>query len=146
MAEPQYTRGALLPLFDRLDVNEPVEAVVLDPAGLARSIERELQQLLNTRSPLGMSELPDAPRHVINYGLPDFHALSTGSGRDAVVLLEGIRSTIEAFEPRLRNIEVKLLQNAHSPEAVVLAIAGDMQINGIMQRVKFEIAAHEQST
>jgi type VI secretion system lysozyme-like protein len=143
VAEPQYTRGALLPLFDRLDLTEPVEPVVLDPEGLARSIERELQHLLNTRGPLGMSELVDTPRHVINYGLPDFHALNTGSGRDGVTLVAAIRSTIEAYEPRLGNIDVKLLQNEHSPEAVVVAVTGDLQINGIMQRVKFEIAAHD---
>lgn len=145
MVDTHITHGALQPLFDRLAYGEPAEPVVLDVVGLARSVEQELTRLLNTRSPLGMHATVDADHSAISYGLPDFQALGRGSDFDESLLIKALHRTIAAFEPRLTQVEVKLLRSAHSPAPIRIEVSGHIKIEPVVKRVKFEIAARGQS-
>jgi type VI secretion system lysozyme-like protein len=66
---------------------------------LLASVRRQLKRLLNARH--GMSEaLPD-------YGLPALTDLTVGTGDYVNAVLRAIRTAVEKYEPRLRRVQVK---------------------------------------
>ncbi|HWN43458.1 MAG TPA: type VI secretion system baseplate subunit TssE [Thermoanaerobaculia bacterium] len=102
------------PLFDRLVDRAPKlrhevrPARTLDRRGLRESVRRELERLLNTRCPFPAHRLADRPRSVIDYGLPELTGFSAHRIEDRDRLAELIRRAIEAFEPRLADVRVRL--------------------------------------
>lgn len=110
------------PLFDRLadTPDAAVSGARGGPAGarqaLVESVARELQQLLNSHGSLAPAELerfPELRDSVLNYGMIPL----TGVAASAVnigAVAERIRASIEAFEPRLR--EVRVLADPFDPE------------------------------
>jgi type VI secretion system lysozyme-like protein len=112
MAESRNTGGARALLFERLVDNdlwrteESPPFRVLTRRGLSDSLIRELGQLLNSRCPVPLHLIGQEERTVINYGLPDFTALSPHSPDDRKLIAEIIGQTITAFETRLRNVRV----------------------------------------
>lgn len=102
------------PLFDRLVDRSPKlrhevrPARTLDRRGLRESVRRELERLLNTRCPLPAHRLADRPRSVIDYGLPELTGFSANRAEDRERLAELIRRAVEAFEPRLAEVRVRL--------------------------------------
>ena len=80
---------------------------------LKLSVRRDLQNLLNTRWrcsswPPDMEELDVS---LVNYGIPDFTAsnMSRTSAREE--LREIIREVIRKFEPRLKSVDVTLIES-----------------------------------
>lgn len=105
-------RSAPLPLFDRLCWTDEAQGATLDSLGLKASIGRELSRLFNTRSKLTFAEFSNCfETHsgtVIDYGVPDFTALSPRSGDDLEVLQNALQQAIKMFEPRLMHTQVKV--------------------------------------
>ena len=99
------------PLFDRFVDRDPEmkremrPVRTLDDRALRRSVRRELRALFNTRCPFAAHRLPVSERSVIDYGIPDFSHLSAGNPDDRATLARILRDAIEAFEPRLQNVE-----------------------------------------
>jgi type VI secretion system protein ImpF len=109
MPEPMQREGCLAPLFERL--TDPPSGSgtvrVLDHEGLRRSILRELQWLLNTRS--ARSALHDdtaIPWTTIHYGVSDYSAYCTARAADHAALAKALVTAIAAFEPRLHGVKV----------------------------------------
>jgi type VI secretion system lysozyme-like protein len=102
------------PLFDRLVDRAPRlrhevrPARTLDRRGLRESVRRELERLLNTRCPIPAHRLVDRPRSVLDYGLPELSGFSAQRFEDRERLAELIRRAVEAFEPRLAEVRVRL--------------------------------------
>jgi type VI secretion system lysozyme-like protein len=148
MARAGLIDGARAPLFDRLAGSEPVSNAdpprplrILDRAGLSESLQRELQRLLNTRRPVFKSAaLAGEEPTVIEYGLPDYSAMYTQNPEDQKKLADLVRSTIEAFEPRLRqpNVEVKILGN--SEKSLLVKVAGSVTIGRETVRMAFAVS------
>lgn len=93
-------------LFDRFRMNGASPSRILDQdAHKAKSVEREITRLLNTRSPIDPCALPER-RTIIHYGLPDFLHLSPQALRDTQTLAGMLSEAICAYEKRIELSEV----------------------------------------
>lgn len=79
---------------------------------LKQSLRRDLEWLLNTRQipDNADEEFPELSRSLYNYGLPDFSSLSIASTKERNALLRQLASTVQLFEPRLKDVKVSLLE------------------------------------
>ncbi|MDQ2695774.1 MAG: type VI secretion system baseplate subunit TssE [Pseudomonadota bacterium] len=121
MAEALPTE--LLPsVLDRLLDEAPWSGNAADGYGrsladLHESLQRDLQDLLNTRRrAVGGPAPPADPDALIRYGLPDFTAMNlvTGAGREKLRLL--LEETIQRCETRLSRVRVVLLDQGEALE------------------------------
>jgi type VI secretion system protein ImpF len=83
-----------------------------EPAGALReSIRRDMQNLLNARSPWRKLPAPEGfLRGTIRcYGLPDFTSGAFNAQEQREALRAEIQAAITAFEPRLTKLRVRLL-------------------------------------
>jgi len=83
---------------------------------LRQSILAHLRKVLNTRC----GEAPSVPM----LGLPDFSDLAHSFPDAVEILLRAVKGTIEAFEPRLRDVDVR-----HVPDEEQLRVR--LEITGI---------------
>lgn len=104
-------------LFDRLDSDDDhAQAKRRDARSRAfeeakRSITRDLEALLNTRSallPPVLDGLPAVSGSVVNYGLIDFAGMCMTSDTDQQQICGAVRLAIERHEPRLHKVAVTL--------------------------------------
>jgi len=81
---------------------------------LKRSVRRDLENLLNTRwrCTTWPENLEELELSLVNYGIPDVTGadLSTAGKRQA--FLRTVERVIRHFEPRFKNVEVAVLDNA----------------------------------
>lgn len=127
---------AQLPLLDRL-IDEAPEREHDTPlsagevmTGLRRSVQRDLEQLLNARRrwrswPEGYAELAASP---LGYGIPDCTAGSFNDQREREALRAEIEATIRRFEPRFLSVRVVLLDRENKLDATLR-----MRIEALMQ-------------
>ena len=108
------------PLLDRLMDDEPGSDRARSPAEtvarLRRSVHREVEALLNARRPWrspppALTALRLSP---LAYGMPDFTAGAFNDRRQREVLRAEIEETIRRFEPRLTQIQVRLIDQSPS--------------------------------
>jgi type VI secretion system protein ImpF len=108
-----FTRG----LFDRLDDDDAtpsgnkreVRARAMEEA--MRSVTRDLQALLNTRSALSLASLESysaVSGSIVNYGLIDFASMCMGSDNDQQEICKAVQLAIIRHEPRLHQVAVTL--------------------------------------
>jgi type VI secretion system protein ImpF len=138
----ELVRGSSVPLFDRLassEAQEGVGAFLLLPEDLQASIARELARLFNTRSRLMPSEYANSTGTVIDYGIPDFSALSPRHAEDRELLESSLKQAIVHYEPRLQNVAVKVAAVPHRGDKAVVTVSGDVFIGLKSQRVSFEL-------
>lgn len=148
MARAGVTDGARAPLFDRLAGREavpygdpPCPLRILDRTELNESLQRELQRLLNTRRPeFKSAALADMEPTVIEYGLPDYSAMYTQNPEDKKKLVNLIQSTIERFEPRLRDVKVEAAILGNSEKSLLVKVAGTVQIGRETERMSFALS------
>jgi type VI secretion system protein ImpF len=117
MADAGHNRGLLPSVLDRLldDQSEPSQAQLsYNVHGLdqvKQAVTRDLEALLNTRRER-FEDLPpeftEARQSLVNYGLPDFSALSLQSLEDRNRIRRVLEQTIALFEPRLTRVRVTL--------------------------------------
>ncbi|WP_028311598.1 type VI secretion system baseplate subunit TssE [Derxia gummosa] len=139
---PAALPAAPMPLFDRLcSDDETADGAVLDARGLRQSLAGELSRLLNTRSRLGLAEYADKAATVLDYGLPDFSALSARSADDLAALRDAIAHAIRLFEPRLMHAEVTLTDDPASPQRARVHIDAAVRLGHELRRVRFDLDA-----
>lgn len=132
------------PLFDRLVDRSPKlrhEARpqrTLDRQGHRESVRRELERLLNTRCPVPAHRLADRPRSVIDYGLPELTGFSANRVEDRQRLAELIRRTIEAFEPRLAEVRVRLEPVPGDSLLLMGHVEGLLDFEGVTEPIAFQ--------
>jgi type VI secretion system lysozyme-like protein len=97
-------------LFDRLSDHAPFSGHETDDAGfdIQESVIAELSRLLNTRR---QREPYLRQTNVLDYGLPDWTAVGRHNAEEQARLLRIIQSTIQQYEPRLKNVRVEAVQN-----------------------------------
>ena len=116
------TDAGRVPLFDRLIdeerhiSHEPTPFRTFDRQGVRDSIRRELERLLATRCPVPGDVALSRRRTILDFGLPDLdwgarHLVLEQKPR----LMRLLRETIQAFEPRLANVYVEILDPATMP-------------------------------
>jgi type VI secretion system protein ImpF len=138
----ELSRSSAVPLFQRLCARdgEPGDATSFDAAGLHASIANELTGLLNTRCGLTMAEFLECQGTVLDYGVPDFSALSCRSTDDLTLVSQAVQHAIELFEPRLSHTKVRATQSdANLPGRAQLHIMGAVRLGLTLRRVDFDL-------
>jgi type VI secretion system protein ImpF len=87
---------------------------------LIRSLEKDLQNLLNTRKiydnlPEQLAELSIS---LVGYGVPDLTTISIDSEMQKQKFCQAVQLAIENYEPRLRDIKVELLDTDKQIELI----------------------------
>jgi type VI secretion system protein ImpF len=109
----------LLPsLLDRLIDDDPgsrheqPKSLVQQLRHLKQSVRRDLEHLLNTRwRAIGWGpELSELDTSIVNYGIPDFTGANLGSVGSREEFVQVIQETIRRCEPRLKRVNVELLE------------------------------------
>ncbi len=141
--------GGPIPLFDKLD--QRFDAAhgteqVLDVDGVEASVVRELQRLLNSRSPVPLSAFEEAALTVLDYGIPDYGAHSAQSEADRRRVAAAIRRAIEAFEPRLSDVAVSLVEGATGKTIALFCIDASLQVANTVRRIHFKLTTGEYLT
>jgi type VI secretion system lysozyme-like protein len=143
MMEPRVRQGARVLLFDRLVDTEPASSKearplrILDKKGLKDSVRRELGRLLNTRCPIPLA--PAQERTVINYGIPDFSALSPQNSEHRSRLESWIREAIVSYEPRLVNVKVTVEAPGKDQRSLSATVEAGLQLESIREPVAFTV-------
>jgi type VI secretion system lysozyme-like protein len=141
---PRRGPAVRAPLFDRLFDRAPrdqndVQHRILERDRVVESIGLELSRLLNTRCAGSMEHLADEERTVINYGLPDFSALSPTTERDRERLARLIADAVRAFEPRLRNPIVRVTPDQRESRVLRVVVDGMLVLDNLMEPVSFPL-------
>ena len=110
-------------LFERLE--QPT------PSGASRvtCVAAHLGKMLSTRTG-SVQTLPD-------YGLPDFNDMRRSLHESLSQSRLQIEGFIQAYEPRLANVHVRLLSRDRNPLALAFAIEALLTVDGITQPVAF---------
>jgi len=78
---------------------------------IVQNVRRDLQDLLNTRKTPLYTDDEVLENSLVNYGLDDFSDFNPESSTDRDRLKKLLTSIIRTYEPRLKQIKVKLLEN-----------------------------------
>ena len=147
MASAPDQHAAAVPLFERLtDRNpeqprEPRPLRTLSYAELVRSVEKEVARLLNSRSGHSAAELIGQGRSAINYGVTDLLWVNPHDPQSLDALVYLLQGSIEAFEPRLRWVSVRVVHFVQTESRVVLAISGYLVTENLREPVSFQVTA-----
>jgi type VI secretion system protein ImpF len=146
MRDPKPIEGGRALLFERLTDESP-----RSPEGEARpfrvhereelkeSVRRELARLLNTRCSVPSHLLGARERTVLDYGIPDFSSLSALSGDDQNRLASIVAQTVAAFEPRLRDVRVRVERVRPEDRALVLRVEAALAVGTHAEPVSFPV-------
>ena len=76
------------------------------------SVRRDLEDLLNTHRTLIAvpREYPETESSILTYGLPDFSSFQSSKQDVSSKVAERIEQVISRFEPRLRNVRARLIE------------------------------------
>jgi type VI secretion system lysozyme-like protein len=142
--------GGRVPLFDRLVDLEPHRKEeerplrILTSDELQGSIRKEVQQILNTRCTTPLEELEARAWTVLDYGLPDYSAWYTRSPESKAQLETLMEQAISAFEPRLEQPRVKLLEGMEGERTLFFEIYGAMRVGQELEPVSFPLALNQE--
>ena len=134
-----------MPLFDRLVDNEPNQPTeprpyrVLDRDGVLASVAAEVDRLLNSRCPFDREAIARRERTVLEYGLPDMANYYSEDQEDQQALCAMLRQTIEAYEPRLKNVRVSLVRVDRRNQHLMLAVDGQLSVGRLLEPVSFPV-------
>jgi len=139
-------RGFTPGLFDRLDDDSEhapgsprdIRARALGEA--MRSVTRDLQALLNTRSALPQASLAPysaVSDSIVNYGLVDFAGMCMNSDTDQQEICKSVRLAIERHEPRLHNIEVILQARKGAINRIDFVITAQLKNSPLTEQMSF---------
>ena len=134
-------RSSAAPLFQRLCAREGEsgDTSSFDAAGLHISIADELGRLLNTRCGLTVAEFLTCQGTVLDYGVPDFSAMSSRSSRDLLLLSEVMQHAIALFEPRLSHTEVQAVSGGGHSGRAHIHITAAVWLGLTLRRVDFDV-------
>lgn len=136
-------RGSSVPLFDRLAASEApggVGSFLLLPEHLEASIGRELARLFNTRSRFPPSAMDLSTGTVIDYGVPDFSALSPRSADDRRLMEWALAQAISFYEPRMRGVSVQVSAVPGRGDVATATVSGDVVIGLKSERFSFALS------
>ncbi len=151
MARAPVDPTVIASLLDRLTDERPdstQEAVPLrlhDVDQLRASVARDLELLLNTRREY-LDDLPEqypeVERSLLLYGLPDFTAYSLKSQRDRNRVLQVVEEAIVKFEPRLKDVQVHLIQEEGVGKTMHFRVDGLLKVEPAPEPVAFDTVLH----
>jgi len=88
---------------------------------LKQAVRRDLENLLNTRVccvPY-LTDLDELKQSLASYGIPDLTGLSLGTSKEREEFRRAIQSVIHQFEPRLKKLSVRLIDQTETIERTI---------------------------
>lgn len=147
MARTELERTILPSLLDRLTdeaPRAPADSPVREDESLRRyrrGVQRDLEDLLNTRRtivPVGQS-FPCVRNSVHEFGIPDILSSVPGSAEGRLQVIQDIRDTIQRFEPRLSDVQVRLAETDEiGTSQVRFIVEAVLHLDASSERVKFD--------
>lgn len=141
----ELVKGVAAPLFDRLAAEPPDSdgATLETIEALQGSIGRELHRLLNTRSSLALGDYAGGAATVLEYGVPDFSALSAQDALGLGRFQTALRLAVERYEPRLADVTVSVHPAQRRSDFARVVIGAQARVGVELQRVDFEMLLGE---
>ena len=141
----KYEIAAVPTILDRLASPEKCNGEIGSKRGdnadeFSASIARDLHVLLNTRREefLVPPEFEQTATSIVNFGVPDFTKCGNlRSSADQTRLCRWIEEAIRIYEPRLRNIAVRVIDSENVTP--VLRFRVEAKADFIAERVAFEM-------
>lgn len=120
--------------------HEPFQKRMFDIRQIKALVVRDLENLLNTRRqiipvPVSYKEVNNS---VFTYGLGDFTAENTKSPALRRQLRQDIENTILRFEPRLKNVSVRLEEDMEAGKNLRFRISGILVVESEAEPVSFD--------
>jgi type VI secretion system lysozyme-like protein len=109
-------------------------------AQVESSVAGEISALLNSRIAREVDAIDPAQRTVLDYGLPDFSGQSALSGTDRQTIARAAERAIRAFEPRLANPKVTVIEEAVGSRSLDFRISGTLVVNKVAAMHAFAIS------
>lgn len=132
--------SAPLPLFDRFGGPLFDDGAALPPTeALKQSLRLDLTRLFNVRNGLTIDEFLTGAPTSLDYGLPDTLHLSAQSATDLLRWRQVIERAIALYEPRLRQVAVRVTPSIHWPTMAWVEIAATASLGS--ERVQFDFEA-----
>jgi type VI secretion system protein ImpF len=149
MTRPQADQPLVPSVLDRLLDDQPdareepsrTRGQVLRE--LKQSVRRDLENLLNTRwrCMTWPESLEELARSLANYGVPDVTGADLGSNEKRQSFLKPLQTAIGLFEPRLKNVEITVLDNTEPLDRVLrFRIRALLQVEPAPEPVVFDSA------
>jgi len=136
-----YPYGFRSTLFDRLIPEQDRYLQGLSIQQLRESVAYDLEDLLNSRVAKfdqEMTAYPLARKSVLQFGIIDFVGLSTANPLDRETICHSIEQSIEAHEPRLKQVKVEMLLDGHNMGSLCLSIQAYLNIYPLYEPVLFD--------
>ena len=133
-----YPYGFRSTLFDRLIPEQDRYLQGLSIQQLRESVAHDLEDLLNSRVAKfdqEMAAYPLARKSVLQFGIIDFVGLSTANPLDRETICHSIEQSIEAHEPRLKQVKVEMLLDGHNMGSLCLSIQAYLNIYPLYEPV-----------
>lgn len=131
---PQFQQGLKPSILDRLIDPESAGTAMMQGYSARQmyaAVLRDLEDLLNVRQ-----TYRDLPEHyaeardsILLYGLPDLASVESNSAEARAEIGRAIQKVIERFEPRLRDLNVVLLNPEEDRSAQSLRFRVDARLN-----------------
>ncbi|RKZ06097.1 type VI secretion system baseplate subunit TssE [Candidatus Fermentibacteria bacterium] len=119
---------------------EPVQHRLFDISRIKAMVVRDLENLLNTRRQI--LPVPASYKEVNNsvfmYGIGDFTSENPRSPSVRRQLRQDIEKTISRFEPRLKNVTVRLEEDIEAGRNVRFRISGMLVVESETEPVTFD--------
>jgi type VI secretion system protein ImpF len=128
-------------LMDRLLGARSQAGAGLTIAQLKDAVARDLEDLLNTRAALPealLAAYPECAGSIVNYGLVDFAGMCLSSSEDRARICASLKAAIERHEPRLRQVQARIEQQAGSINRVNFVISGVLAVCSAFEPVNFD--------
>ncbi|GGY32720.1 type VI secretion system baseplate subunit TssE [Pseudoduganella albidiflava] len=127
-------------LFDRL-LGDRGHGPRLSLEQLKDAVARDLEDLLNTRMALPdemLERWPECAASILTYGLIDIAGMCLASTADRARICDGLRTTIERHEPRLRSVVARVEQRAGTVNRINFVITGVLHVTGVSEPINFD--------
>jgi type VI secretion system protein ImpF len=133
-------------LLDRLidhepeAAREPVQYRLSSYRQVKAAVGRDLENLLNTKNfvTTAASLYKELSSSLFVYGLPDFTSVNPRSPSVRHQLRQGIQKAIMQFEPRLRNVAVRIEELGKNERNLRFKITGLLFLSSVAEPVTFD--------
>lgn len=148
--------GELMPLFDRLQDDEPFEKEetpvkkTYNVEQMRESVLRELLELLDTRVTFNKQNFEDVDFYEKSvfglkcgypffYGISDFSFYDISNAQGQKTLEDEIKTAIEIFEPRLENVTISIKGTSQETQSINLQLDASLRVGEILDHFTFPI-------
>lgn len=133
MSYPQAKNNAYGSFFERLEADASIRSVTQrpDPVDVVNSVKRNISRLLNAR----LGESLSAPE----LGLVDFNDATLGSQDLALQIRRAIRHCIERYEPRIEDLDIRVLPDTNTPLKLKFHIVATVHSGAMHDKVQIDL-------